>query len=64
MASFLFYVFRSGPRWLRMTFLFLFLVLLAFGCVQTYDNFRYAFERQAPHHGHHPHTKPIRYVGR
>ena len=64
MAAFLTYVLTGGPRWLRMTFLFLFLVLLAFGCVQTYDNFRYALERQALHHGHHAHSKPIRYVRR
>lgn len=64
MAAFLTYVLTGGPRWLRMLFLLLFLALLAFGCVQTYDNFRYATERQAPHHGHHAHPKPIRYVRR
>lgn len=64
MAAFLTYVLRSGPGWLRMIFLLLFVALPAFACVQTYDNFRYATERQVPAHVHHAHTKPARYVRR
>ena len=64
MAALLTYVLTGGPRWLRILFLFLFLALLAFACVQTYDNFRYATERQVPAHVHHAHTKPARYVRR
>ena len=64
MAAFRTYVLTGGPRWLRMLFLFLSLALLAFACVQTFNNFRYATERQVPAHVHHAHTRPARYVRR
>jgi hypothetical protein len=63
MAYFLIYIFRKGPRWLRLLAWTAFAIVFTFGCFYAASTIHSATERTEPSHVNHPRpnsSRPVR----